>query len=812
MNGLRLDGRQAALKGGYSGRVIVPGNSAESKLIRLVAGLDAKIVMPPVGEKLTAEEVGLLRGWIDQGAEWPEALMTQAEGAGADESGAGSDHWAFQPLEKPRLPRADNNAWVRNGVDAFVLARLESEGIEPSPVAEKTTLARRLSLDLTGLPPSPELVEEFVSDSSSDAYERLADRLLESQHYGEKWAMHWLDLARYADSDGYEKDLTRPHAWRYRHWVINAFNNDLPFDQFTIDQIAGDLVPNATVEQRVAAGLHRNTLKNREGGVNVEQYRFEETIDRANTVGTVWLALSVGCAQCHDHKYDPTTQKDYYRFFAFFNSIDEVNIDAPLAGEFGPYLAARPEHMRKRREILAKHKVAELQPPWEAKLHEAAANPGRWTDWDLTYDVLPLQMDKGHQVFRKSPGQRTDREAYEFTKLFLRNYGRVVPEERYKELGFKEAFDQLNALDDETAALSRARSVEERSEPRTTHIHIRGGWDREGREVSPGTPAFLPPPKTSSGSTPTRLDLANWIVSRDNPLTARVAVNRIWQEYFGRGIVLTSENFGTQGEKPSHPELLDWLATGFMDQGWSLKKLHKTIVTSATYRQSSNHRPELKQRDPGNVLLARQSRMRLAGELIRDSALSVSGLLYPKIGGKSVRPPQPEGVAALGYSGQVKWEQSEGKDAYRRGLYVHFQRAVPYPFLMNFDSPDMSATECRRERSNTPLQALNLLNDEVFFESARAFGARVLQDSPGDDFPGRLDYAYRLALARPPSATEQERLLGFYLEQKQKLETDPEKRDALFAAALEGVPQVEAAVWVAVSRVVLNLDEFITRE
>ena len=420
-------------------------------------------------------------------------------------------------------------------------------------------------------------------------------------------------------------------------------------------------------------------------------------------------------------------------------------------------------------------------------------------------------MDRGHEIFRKGP-HRSEREAYEFSKFFLKNYGRVVPQEHYKELGFKEAVDQLSALDRETPALSRARSVEDRSEPRTTHIHIRGGWDRKGLEVSPGTPAFLPPSKTNGAQIQTRLDLANWIVSRDNPLTARVAVNRIWQEYFGRGIVLTSENFGTQGEKPSHPELLDWLAAGFMEQGWSLKKLHKTIVTSATYRQSSNYRPELKQRDSGNFLLARQSRMRLAGELIRDSALSVSGLLYPKIGGKSVRPPQPEGVAALGYSGQVKWQQSGGKDSYRRGLYVHFQRAVPYPFLMNFDSPDMSATQCRRERSNTPLQALNLLNDAVFFESAQAFGARVLQDSPGEDFSDLLDYAYRLALARPPSANEQERLLGFYLEQKQKLEADPEKRDALFAAALESVPRVEAAAWVAVSRVVLNLDEFITRE
>jgi len=812
MNGLRLDRKQAALTGGYSGRVIIPGDGAASKLVQLVAGLNSKVVMPPAGERLSAKEIGLLRGWIDQGAQWPEAEITQSEPGADDASETAPAHWAFLPAKKPPLPQVQDSSWIRNGIDAFVLARLENEGIEPSREASKATLVRRLSLDLTGLPPALEVVDEFVSDPSLDAYERLADRLLESPHYGEKWATHWLDLARYADSDGYEKDTPRPHAWRYRHWVINAFNNDLPFDQFTIDQIAGDLVPNATVEQRVAAGLHRNTLKNREGGVNIEQYRFEETIDRTNTVGTVWLALSVGCAQCHDHKYDPTSQKDYYRFFAFFNSIDEVNIDAPLAGEFGPYLAAQPGYNQKRREILEKHKAAELQAPWEAKLLEAAASPGKWTDWDLSYDVLPLYMDKGHQVLRKSLSQRTEREAYDLTKFFLKNYGRVVTSERYKELGFKEAFNQLTALDQETPALSRARSVEDLAAPRTTHIHIRGGWDREGIAVTPGSPAFLSQIETRLGAVPTRLDLGNWIVSRDNPLTARVAVNRIWQEYFGRGIVLSSENFGTQGEKPSHPELLDWLAAGFMDQGWSLKKLHKMIVTSATYRQSSNHRPELQQTDPGNVLLARQARVRLPGELIRDSALSVSGLLYPKVGGKSVKPPQPEGVAALAYAGQVKWQQSEGKDAYRRGLYIHFQRTVPYPFLMNFDSPDASATHCRRERSNTPLQALNLLNDDVFFESAQAFAARVLQDSPGDRFSDRLDFAYRLVVARLPTAQEQERLLGFYLEQKRILEADSEKRDALFAAALEGVPPVEAATWVTVSRVLLNLDEFITKE
>ncbi len=809
MNGLRFDRKADALRGGYAGPVILPGDSAKSKLIQLVAGVGQKVIMPPAGPKLSSEEIGLLRAWIDQGAEWPETAADAEPERAADSE---LEHWAFRPVRKPDLPRVEQSSWIRNNIDSFVLARLEAEGIKPSADAPKATLARRVSLDLTGLPADPEAVELFVADRGPGAYERLVDELLESEHYGEKWARPWLDLARYADSDGYEKDRTRPHAWRYRHWVINALNRDIPFDEFTIDQVAGDLAPGAGIEQRVAAGFHRNTLKNREGGVNIEQYRFEETIDRANTVATVWLGLSLGCAQCHDHKYDPTTQADYYRFYAFFNSIDEIDIDAPLAGEVGPYLAARPGYDRKRREILAEHKVHELQPPWEAKMIEASKNPGKWTDWDLSYDVLPLYMDKGHDVLGTPPEKRDPRQAYTLKRFFLKNYGRVVSQEHYEELGFNEAGKKLQALDDQFPALSRAQSVADLPEPRETHIHIRGGWDRLGLAVQPDAPGFLPPLGSDGTGLPTRLDLARWLVSRENPLTARVTVNRIWQEYFGRGLVLTSEDFGTQGDKPSHPKLLDWLAVDFIDQGWSLKKLHKRIVMSATYRQSSNDRPDLAEKDPGNVLLARQSRLRLPAELIRDGALAASGLLDPTVGGPSVRPPQPEGVAALGYSGQVKWRTSSGGDAYRRGLYIHFQRAVPYPFLMTFDSPDMQVTQCRRERSNTPLQALNLLNDGVFFESAQALAARVLQQAPTQNFTGRLDYAYRLTLARSPTDNEQERLLGFYHEQTERLAHAPEIRDAIFPAAIEGRTSVETAAWTTVARIVLNLDEFITRE
>lgn len=808
INGLRLDRKVEALKGGYSGPVILPGNSEQSKLIHLVSGIGEKVFMPPVGPKLSRKEVGLLRAWIDQGALWSE------EGKPTETTNENkSTHWSFRQLQQPPLPKIVGSSWTRNEIDFFVLSKLETAGIQPSPKASKATLARRVSLDLTGLPPELEVVENFLKDTSSEAYEHLVDRLLESPHYGERWARPWLDLARYADSDGYEKDRSRPHAWRYRHWVINALNDDMPFDQFTAEQIAGDIIPDASVEQRVAAGMHRNTLKNREGGVNIEQYRFEETVDRANTVGTVWLGLSVGCAQCHDHKFDPTTQKDYYSFYAFFNSIDEVDIDAPLAGELGPYLAARPEYDRQRREVLVKHRVPELQPPWEARLLEAAKNPGKWTDWDISYEVLPLYMDRGHQVLATRSEERDPRDAYTLSKFFLKNYNRVVSKQHYKELGFGEALGKLYQLDASFPEMSRAQSVSERPEPRKTHIHLRGAWDRLGIPVAPDVPSFLPQLQSVDAQVaPTRLDLARWLTSPKNPLTSRVTVNRIWQEYFGQGLVVTSEDFGTQGEQPSHPKLLDWLAAELMNQGWSLKKLHKKIVTSATYRQASDYRTDLEEVDPENILLARQSRLRLPAELIRDGALAASGLLDPTLGGPSIKPPQPGGVSGLAYANQVKWNPSEGSDAYRRGLYIHFQRAVPYPFLMTFDSPDMQTTHCRRERSNTPLQALNLLNDSVFLEAARALAGRVLTEAPDRNFVSRLSYAYQLALARLPTDREQERILSFHRQQMERLGSASRLREALFPAAIEGSTSVEAAVWTAIARVVLNLDEFITRE
>ena len=813
-NGLRLDSREALLTGGYTGPAIRPGDSAGSKLIHLVAGLEKGIVMPLDGDRLTADQIGLLRAWIDQGAEWPAAPSSGPPAAGSrPASRPQTTHWAFQPVSRPRPPNVSSPGRVSNPIDRFILARLAREGIEPSPEAGKRTLVRRLGLDLVGLPPEPQDVARFLADDSPGAYERLVDRLLESPHYGEKWAMHWLDLARYADSDGYEKDNVRPHAWRYRHWVINALNADMSFRRFTVEQIAGDLLPDATVEQKVATGFHRNTLKNREGGVKIEQFRFEETVDRVNSVGTVWLGLTLGCAQCHDHKYDPLTQREYYSFLAFFNNLDEVDIDAPLAGEMGPYLAALPGYRGRREALLAEAGVAELQAAWEEKMKLARANPGKWTDWDHAYDAFQKYLDGSDRIIDKHPSDRTRKEVDDLADHFVRNYRRVVTKERYEELGFEELGKKLIALKEDFPAVSEAQTVVESDLQRKTHIHIRGDWRNTGRGVVADMPSFLPAAHTGRGAEAglTRLDLARWIVSRDNPLTARVIVNRVWQEYFGAGLVATSENFGTQGEKPSHPELLDWLARDFMDHGWSLKHLHKRIVMSATYRQSSKARPELDAVDAANRWLARQSRLRLPGELVRDSALAVSGLLYPTIGGESVRPPLPEGLADLAYGSSLDWDESEGRDRYRRGLYILFQRSVPYPQLMNFDMSERTATECSRERSNTPLQSLNLLNDPVFVEAAQALAVRLLTQG-GASIGDRLRYAFDLALARPPKPTEIEAMSEYYRKQTAILEDDLESARKMFPLDLPGVSPLEGAAWVGVGSVLLNLDEFITRE
>jgi mono/diheme cytochrome c family protein len=817
MSGLRLDQTDDALRGGYSGSVIVAGDSANSRLISLVSGRD-KVVMPMGGDRLSAEQVGLLRAWIDQGAKRPASVTSPtsqtAQSPAAAPAEAGSSHWAFRPISRPATPPVRNAAWVRNPIDAFVLARLEAEGLRPAAEADRTTLIRRVSLDLIGLPPTPQEVAAFVSDNQPDAYERVVDRLLRSPHYGEKWGRHWLDLARYADSDGYRRDEFRPNAWRYRHWVIEALNRDMPFDQFTIEQIAGDLLPGATTEQKVATGFHRNTLANRESGIDNEQTRVEQVVDRTNAVGTVWLGLTVGCAQCHDHKYDPLKQKEYYQLFAFFNNAEEVDIDAPLPGELGPYANAVAAYQQKRQELLQQYRVPELMQAWEKGLLEAAANPGQRLDWDNALTELKSSeaqpvYNQGEKILRTDPGKRTDKQQKLLLNHFITNYRRVITAEENKQLKFNELRKDLDTLEAGFPALSEAQTITVEAEPRDSYIHLRGDFRARGIKVQPGTPAFLH--GMPADPAPTRLTLARWIVSRENPLTARVTVNRLWQELLGRGISATPENFGLQGEKPTHPELLDWLASNLVESGgWSLKYAIKRIVMSATYRQSSTAPPALMTRDPENRLLARQRRFRLPAELIRDSALAVSGLLYPAIGGRSVRPPLPDPAAVKVFAST--WRESTGPDRYRRGLYIQYQRISPYPMLANFDMPSSYAPLCRRDQSISPLQALNLLNDPVFFEAAQAFAFRVLTEVPSRTFADRLDYAFRLALVRAPDADERELLTAAFERQKDIIQKSGGASYAAPAAEAAGLDRVEASAWVGLSSILLNLDEFITRD
>jgi mono/diheme cytochrome c family protein len=702
--GLRLDVRDGALAVQESGRAaIVPGRPDESELMKRLRSHDADEVMPPPKSKrppFSEQDIATLSAWIAAGAEY--------EG-----------HWAFQPIARPVPPAVQDPGWVRNEIDRFILARLEADGITPSPEADPTTLARRLSLDLTGLPAEP--AGDVPPPMDDAAYRRRVDTLLDSPHYGERWGRHWLDQARYADSNGYAIDGDRV-MWPYRDWVIDALNRDLPFDRFTIEQLAGDLLPDATKAQRAATAFHRNTLINEEGGTDAEQFRVESVNDRVHTTGAAWLGLTLGCAQCHTHKYDPITHRDYYRFFAFFNSTADRNDTGPTVpvrrGEFFRNDGAQP----------ARPAAAEAPPTG----------------------------------------------------------GRAKP-----------------------AALMVMSDL---ARPRPTYLLQRGDFtrpDSAAGPLRPGIPNVFGGPLAEDRTPvpPTRLELARWIVSHDNPLTARVTVNRVWMRYFGRGLVETEEDFGTQGTAPSHPELLDWLASEFVRGGWSMKALHRLIVTSATYRQSSRTRLELEEKDPRNLLLARQSRLRLEAEIIRDIALAASGLLDRTLGGPSVRPPQPEGVYAFTQQ-EKKWETSTGGDRYRRGMYTFFYRSAPHPLFGTFDAPDFQVICTRRPRSNTPLQSLALANDPAFLECAQALAARLVRECPGDfadSLEARLDLAFQLSIQRPPTRAEIDLLKAHVQRQHQRFLNSPGEGAALGATA-------ETASLVSAARVLFNLDSFITRE
>lgn len=676
-SGYRVDERGTAFRGGDSGKAaIVASNSAASALFRRITTTVPEEMMPPKGERLPAKDLAVIREWIDSGALWPVGTA-----AGHSE---GSTHWSFRPLAQPRLPRVHNAPWTRNPIDQFVLARLERERIKPSPEAEPATLMRRLHLDLLGLPPTVDQVDAFVSDKRRDAYERLVDVLLASPHFGERWGRHWLDLARYADSAGYQIDRVRPGAYLYRDWVVNSFNRDQPFDQFTIEQLAGDLLPNATMNQKIATGFHRMTLSNFEEGTDKLEFDCKAKVDRVATTGTTWLGLTIGCAECHSHKYDPVSQREFYQLYAFFNDAEEVDVGVPKLSELAMLLMAKTNAPK-------------------------------------------------------------------------------------------------------------------------TFVHVRGDFLKRGDEVEPGVlrvlNTFRPgavcsnrsnETHSSQSAMPNRLDLAHWIASPENPLTARVAVNRIWQHLFGHGIVNTPEDFGTRGDPPSHPELLDWLASEFERNGWSRKQLIRLIVTSATYRQSSHVRKDLLKRDPQNVLLARQSRFRVESEIVRDLFLSASGLLNTNVGGPSIYPTIPADVKAAGYGVGGEWIETPAPEKYRRGLYVVNRRTVPYPVAMTFDQANPSECTARRECSNTPLQPLALLNNPLFAECAEAFAKRL--GAASGTTRDKVEFGFRLCFARKPERAELNRLEQLFREEQTRARATDEQ------------------AWRAVADVLLNLDEFLTRE
>jgi len=805
---LRLDTAAHALRGGNHGPALIAGNAAKSRLIQAITASPGVVAMPP-GERprLSANEIAVLSRWVDQGGKAPANEV--AEKAEASKT----DHWSFQPIRRPEPPKTADG-WARSPIDRFVLARLEQEKLKPSAEADRVTLLRRITLDLTGLPPTPEEIDAFARDKSADAYERVVDRLLQSPHYAERWARHWLDLARYADSNGFTIDGPRT-MWPYRDWAIQAFQRDMPFDQFVVEQIAGDLLPNATTDQKVATGFHRNTLFNQEGGIDLEMFRVESVWDRVSTTGTAFLGLTIGCAQCHDHKYDPISQRDYYGLFAFLNNCDEPNLPLPTKQQVADSKVHR-------------EKVAALDKALKGLNTYSEAKQRQW-ERDLTASEKLQLPPTIRAVYDKEVYQRTKEEA-----LLLANWLRQLDQlpqltagigdfaipamlplvssyaVHQQMLRYRSTLEtRLAELKKKEPPIVQAMVVTERKAPRETQIFIAGDFTRKGKKVTPAVPEALHSLK--AGPAPNRLDLARWLVDPANPLTSRVFVNRVWQHYFGLGLVETENDFGTQGTPPSHPELLDWLASEFMARKWNIKDLHRLIVTSATYRQASAHRTDLAKADPRNRLLGRQNRLRLEAESVRDVALASSGLLDRKVGGPSVFPHQPEGVFAFTQS-QREWKPSPGTDRYRRGMYTFFWRSAPHPGLVAFDAPDSNTACTRRNRSNTPLQALTLLNDKAFFECAQQLAVRVLKEANGDDGE-RIRHAFRLCVARAPYPREQERLETLLSNLQGELAKTPEEAKKLAPNNLpSNVTPAQAAAWTLTARVILNLDEFITRE
>lgn len=971
--GLRLTNLENAsieLKSGNT--AIVPGDAKASALIDRIFHDDPDEVMPPPdkAEPLTDAEKNTLRRWIAAGADWPR-------------------HWAYEPLSQDAPPEVKNSkAKIRNPIDRYVLAKLTENNIAPSQEASPESLIRRLHYDLVGLPPEPAAVDAFLKAHAADpdkAYRALVDELLASPRFGERWGRHWLDKARYADSDGYEKDNNRPNAWRYRDWVIDAINRDLPFDQFTIEQLAGDLLPDANENQKLATAFNRQTLTNTEGGTDKEQWRVAAVMDRAETLGTVWLGLTVGCARCHTHKYDELTHSDYYSLFAYFNNGDETNTKVRRSeADWTKWEKDHDGHLAKIKAENERLKVAtsaaiQKLPAWEkataAQLAAVAKGAPDTGLFDLEIKetappkdvILTKQKDGSYLVSGKNPptatytligelpagtysGLRLDVFAdkslpakgpgrvkhgnFVLNHLRLSLAGKQIPfggarashaqdgypaqnaldpnikegkdgtgwaigpqygKDNHAEFGFASAVTldkptkfsiqlvqtygtshtigrfRVRALTQPTnlvvpdkirSLLTKAtteRSAEEKAQlenyytaqvapetrtiaatitklkaampakpeldvrvvsqrskdPRQTHVLNRGEFKQPLDPVEPSTPATLPPVEHRDKTGGDRLDLARWLVSGENPLPPRVAANHLWAYLFGEGIVPTMNDFGVRGDRPSHPELLDWLAAEFIRLDWSRKDLIRTVVNSSTYRQSSTHRPELREVDPKNRLLARQNRFRVDAEIVRDLSLAAAGLLSDKIGGASVYPPMPDGVANVNYNSAFKWKVSADEDRYRRGLYTFFKRTAPHPTLMTFDCPDSNVTNVQRTRSNTPLAALVTLNNEVYREAAIGLSRRVIDAKPDARDEEKIARAFSFTVTRTPDSEEQKALLDLLSQSRAYYKTNPEAAAQLLgevpAASDTDIPPAELASWTATLRVLLNLDEFLTR-
>lgn len=738
---LRLDLRNEAIAAG----AIVPEDMKGSELVVRILSDDADLQMPPpdARTKLTERQREILQKWIEQGAEYEQ-------------------HWAFVPLAPVEVPKVARADWPRRDLDRFVLARIERDGLVPSPEATKETLIRRVTLDLTGLPPTLAELDAFIGDDSPEAFDKVVDRLLKSPRYGERMAVDWLDAARYADSNGYQVDRDR-ELWPWRDWVIRAFNNNVPFDQFTIEQLAGDLLPEATLDQRIATGFHRNHMFNEEGGIIAEEFLAEYTADRVETTAAVWLGQTFNCARCHDHKFDPFKQREFYAMKAFFHNVPERGV-----GIYGKPIRQNAPPFVKLPAPEIETKIAELS----TKL--TAAN-------DSVAD-----LSRGEQ-----PGDAR----------------------------LKEAKAQAEALKKQIAAaeleIPTTLVMEELKEPRATFVLMRGAYDKPGEQVTAGTPEVLPAMEDSLPRN--RLGLAKWLVSLDNPLTARVTVNRFWQQLFGTGLVETSEDFGSQGALPSHPELLDWLAQEFIGSGWDVKHLMKLMVTSATYRQQSELTPELLQRDPENRLLTRGPRFRLPAEIIRDQALASSGLLVEQIGGPSVKPYHPPGLYEQVTAGRGNnvYVPDKGDDLRRRSLYTYWKRSVPHPAMLMFDVPFRETCTLRRPRSNTPLQALNLMNDVTYVEAARFLAQRMMLEG-GDTVDAKITHGFRLLLARNPQQQELVVLRAAFERGQRDFQADTEAAKALLAVGEAGLDSdldvAELAAFTTVCSTLLNLDEAITKE